>query len=75
MQIPGLTTLEPGVRRAVKSPTTYSFKDDLTWIHGSHTVKAGVEIKRVAYNYSQASQNALVYSSLRELPIEHSSIR
>jgi hypothetical protein len=48
----------------VKAPTTYTIKDDFTWTHGRHTVKAGAEIKRVVYNYSQASENALVYASL-----------
>jgi hypothetical protein len=63
VQIPGFTTLNQEAD-AIKSPTTYSVKDDFTWSRGAHTLKAGVEIKRVAYNYSQASQNALVYSSL-----------
>jgi outer membrane receptor protein involved in Fe transport len=49
---------------AVKAPTTYTIKDDFTWTRGLHTLKAGVEIKRVVYNYSQASENALVYASL-----------
>ncbi len=70
VQIPGLTTLNQEAD-SVKSPTTYTFKDDFTWIHGAHTLKAGVEIKRVAYNYSQASQNALVYSSLTNFETNH----
>jgi hypothetical protein len=49
---------------AKKAPTTYSLKDDFTWTRGLHTIKAGVEIKRVLYAYSQASENALVYASL-----------
>jgi hypothetical protein len=63
VSIPGFEPLNQ-VANSVKAPTTYSVKDDLTWTRGRHTLKAGVEIKRVAYNYSQASQNALVYASL-----------
>jgi hypothetical protein len=63
VSIPGLTKLSQKAN-AIKSPTSYSVKDDFTFVRGTHTLKAGVEIKRVAYNYSQASENALVYSSL-----------
>ncbi len=63
VSIPGFDTLNQ-VANAVKAPSTYSLKDDFTWTRGLHTLKAGVEIKRVVYNYSQASQNALVYASL-----------
>jgi hypothetical protein len=48
---------------AIKSPTTYSLKDDFTWTRGAHTLQTGIEVKRVLYNYSQASENALVWSS------------
>jgi hypothetical protein len=51
---------------SVKAPTTYSVKDDHTWVRGLHTIKFGAEIKRVAYNYSQPSQSALIYSSLSD---------
>jgi hypothetical protein len=52
------------VRDNVSAPSTYTMKDDFTWTRGLHTLKAGVEIRRVLYNYSQASENALVYASL-----------
>jgi Carboxypeptidase regulatory-like domain len=61
--IPGLTTVGE-VANAVSSPTSYSLKDDFTWTRGAHTIRAGIEIKRVLYNYSQVQQNQLVYSSL-----------
>ena len=63
VSVPGLTKLSQAAH-AVKSPTTYSFKDDFTWIRGAHAIKTGIELKHVAYNYSQAPENALVYSSL-----------
>jgi hypothetical protein len=63
VSIPGFEPLNQEAD-SVKSPTTYALKDDFTWVRGQHTLKAGVEIKHVAYNYSQPSQNALVYASL-----------
>jgi hypothetical protein len=63
VSVPGFDKLNQKAD-AVKAPTTYTVKDDFTWTRGLHTVKAGVEIKRVVYNYSQASENALVYASL-----------
>ncbi len=49
---------------SVNAPSTYTLKDDFTWTRGLHTVKAGIEIRRVLYNYSQAPENGLVYASL-----------
>lgn len=63
VSIPGFEPLNQEAD-SVKAPTTYTLKDDFTLVHGLHTIKFGAEIKRVDYNYSQASQNALVYASL-----------
>lgn len=63
VSIPGFEKLNQA-SNAIKSPTTYSLKDDFSWIRGAHSMKAGIEIKRVLFNYSQASENALVFSSL-----------
>jgi Carboxypeptidase regulatory-like domain len=63
VSVAGLTKLNQK-SDAVKSPTSYSLKDDYTWTRGEHTIKAGIEIKRILYNYSQASENALVWASL-----------
>ena len=63
MAVSGYETLNQEAD-SVKAPTTYSLKDDFTLVRGPHTIKFGGEIKRVAYNYSQPSQNALIYSSL-----------
>jgi hypothetical protein len=61
--VPGLTKLNQA-STAVKSPTTYSLKDDFTWTHGAHTLQAGVEIRRVLFNYSQVAETGLSYSSI-----------
>lgn len=61
--IPGYDKLSQS-SASVGAPGTYTLKDDFTWTRGDHTLKGGVEIKRVIYNYSQASENAIVYASL-----------
>ena len=63
VSIPGFTKLNQA-SNAVKSPTSYSLKDDFTWTRGAHTIQAGVEIKDIHYNYSQASENGLIWSNL-----------
>ena len=35
--------------------TTYSYIDNLTWTHGRHTVKAGIEVKRVQLNQGKTA--------------------
>lgn len=64
VSIPGFDKLSQGGVPTVGAPSTYSLKDDFTWVRGKHSLKAGVEIKHVAYNYSQAPENALVYATL-----------
>ncbi len=62
VSIPGFTKLNQA-SNAVKSPTSYTIKDDFTWTRGPHTLQAGVEIKDIHYNYSQAAEDALIWSS------------
>ncbi len=61
--VPGLEKLNQA-SGSVGSPTTYSLKDDYSWNRGVHSIRAGVEIKRILYNYSQPSENGIIYSSL-----------
>jgi len=63
INIPGITKLNQGTS-AVKSPTSYSAKDDFSWNRGAHSIKAGVEIKRILYNYSQVPENNLSFSTI-----------
>ncbi len=45
------------------APSTYSYLDDLTKTIGRHSIKTGVEIKDVQYNYSQMGVHQLQYNS------------
>ena len=46
----------------VEVGTTYGVIDNLTWVHGRHAFKAGMEIRRVRLNQGQTSNNALSFS-------------
>jgi hypothetical protein len=70
LAVPGFTTLNQAAD-SVSAPTTYSVLDNWSLIRGQHTIKAGVEIKQVNDNYSQASENALVYTSLSDFVANH----
>src|ERR1017187_2056792 len=63
VSVSGFTQLYQNTN-AARSPNSYSLKDDFTWTHGAHTVRAGIEIKQVDYNYSQVGNIGYVYSSL-----------
>jgi len=41
--------------------STYGAIDNLTWVHGRHAFKAGLEIRRVRLNQGQTSNNALTF--------------
>ncbi|HSZ60944.1 MAG TPA: TonB-dependent receptor [Terriglobales bacterium] len=41
--------------------TTYGGIDNLTWVHGRHAFKAGMEIRRVRLNQGQTSNNVLTF--------------
>ena len=41
--------------------TTYGVVDNLTWIHGRHTFKTGMEIRRVRLNQGQTADNILTF--------------
>jgi len=47
--------------------TTFGFIDSLTWTHGRHTFKTGMEIRRIRLNQGQTANNALTFGSNQSL--------
>jgi carboxypeptidase family protein len=41
--------------------TTFGFIDNLTWTHGRHAFKMGMEIRRIRLNQGKTADNALVF--------------
>lgn len=62
LAVNGLTSLAIS-SASVNAPSTYSLIDNLTSTFGRHTIKAGVELKEVHFNYSQAGKQSLQYLS------------
>jgi hypothetical protein len=42
--------------------TTYGVVDNLTWVHGRHTFKTGMEIRRIRLNQGKTADNNLYFS-------------
>jgi Carboxypeptidase regulatory-like domain len=42
--------------------TTYGVIDNLTWVHGAHTFKTGIEIRRVRLNQGKTADNQLYFT-------------
>jgi hypothetical protein len=46
----------------VEVGTTYGFLDNLTWAHGRHAVKAGMELRRIRLNQGKTASNTLDFT-------------
>ena len=46
---------------------TFSEIDDLTWLHGSHTFKAGAEIREIQLNQHYGEHGTVTYATLEQL--------
>ena len=46
---------------------TFSEIDDLTWLHGRHTFKAGVEIREIQLNQHYGEHGTVTYATLEQL--------
>lgn len=47
--------------------TTYGIVDNLTWTHGRHAFKTGMEIRRVRLNQGQTADNVLTFAGEQEM--------
>ncbi|MFI5057563.1 MAG: carboxypeptidase regulatory-like domain-containing protein [Candidatus Acidiferrales bacterium] len=47
--------------------TTFGFIDNLTWTHGRHTFKTGMEIRRIRLNQGQTANNTLNFGDIPSL--------
>ncbi len=46
---------------------SFSYIDNLTWVHGPHTLKAGVEIRRIQMNQGKTISGKITFSSVEDL--------
>jgi hypothetical protein len=60
--VSGFTTLNNN-KRSTGAGNSFSEIDNLTWIKGRHTIKAGVEIRRVQMNQGNTESGTVVFAS------------
>ena len=61
--ISGLTSLNNDEYK-IGVGNTFSYIDNATWVHGRHTVKMGVELRRIELNQGNTANGTVTYSSL-----------
>ncbi len=61
--VAGLTTLANNQSK-IGVGNSYSYIDDLTWVHGRHTLKMGAEVRRIQLNQGNTASGTVTYSSL-----------
>jgi hypothetical protein len=52
---------------SIYAGNSFSWLDNLTWIHGRHTFKFGAEIRRVQLNQSSEDHGKVTFSSVEDL--------
>ena len=50
---------------------SFSGIDNLTWVHGRHTFKAGVEIRHIQMNQEYGEHGKITFSSVENLAANH----
>ena len=64
--VTGLST-ENYNRVSIGAGNSFSWIDNLTWIRGRHTVKAGVEIRRIQMNQGRTINGKITFASVEDL--------
>ncbi len=54
-------------RISIGAGNAFSYLDNLTWIHGRHTVKTGVEFRRIQMNQGKTISGKITFSSVENL--------
>ncbi|MBL8179217.1 MAG: TonB-dependent receptor, partial [Bryobacterales bacterium] len=61
--IPGFTSTQPDTY-IIEKPSAYSLVDNLSWIRGRHTIKAGGEIRRIHLNVGNGPATSVAFANL-----------
>jgi len=65
LSVSGFTALSNN-KVSESAPSTYSLLDSLTKTFGRHTIKTGIELKELQFNYSQAGTHQLQYNGVTQ---------
>ncbi len=61
--IPGFSSSQASTF-IIEKPSTFSLVDNLSWIHGRHTIKTGGEIRRIRLNVGNGPATTVTFASL-----------
>lgn len=62
ISVAGFTTLNNN-RLSIGAGNSFAGIDNMTWVHGRHTVKAGIEIRRIQMNQGTSSSGTISFPS------------
>ena len=65
VNVSGFTALNAG-STSDQDGTTFSWLDNLSWTHGKHLIKAGVDIRRIQMNEGSSPTGTLTYTTLAD---------
>jgi hypothetical protein len=65
VNVSGFTALNAGSTSA-QDGTTFSWLDNLSWTHGKHLIKAGVDIRKIQMNEGSSPTGTLTYTTLAD---------
>jgi hypothetical protein len=70
ISVNGLTSLNNN-RTSIGVGNSFSELDNLTWIKGRHTIKTGVEIRRIQLNQGNTEAGTISYATLADFIANH----
>jgi Carboxypeptidase regulatory-like domain/TonB dependent receptor len=63
ISVPGFTKLNTN-QQNIGAGNSFGWIDNVTWVHGRHTVKFGGEVRRVQLNQGNTANGTITYASL-----------
>lgn len=54
-------------RVSIGAGNSYSYIDNLTWIHGRHTIRAGAQVRRIQMNQGRTISGKITFTSVENL--------
>ena len=70
--VPGLTMLATDQYK-IGVGNSFAFIDNATWVKGAHTLKLGVEVRRIQLNQGNTASGSVTFSSATNFAVNHVS--
>ncbi len=53
---------------------TFQFKDNISWNHGIHTIRAGAEVDRIQYNWTLPGRGGMIFPTVSDFLVSSSGL-